>query len=69
MTLEDLIKTFSEHAKKSKRSNEKLIKEFKKTNPGEPLPDHFKDDFCLPKALGFMCSEVLELKKKSEMKE
>ncbi len=61
-SLESLAEIFAVHAIKAKKINEDLIREFKENNPGEPLPDHFQDDFNLPLALSRICKEILELK-------
>lgn len=63
-SIEELEKTFKLHHKRSKELNKKLIKEFKKNNPGEPIPDPFNDDFSLPEALASMCSEIIKVKKR-----
>lgn len=64
MTLEELIKTFTDHEKQAHKSDQERIKQFKEDYPEEPLPDHFKERFMLPMALAFMCSEILKLKNK-----
>lgn len=56
-----LEKKFDQHAIEAKKMNDHLIVMFKENNPGEPLPDHFKDDFSLPSALASICKEILRL--------
>lgn len=59
--LEELIKKFKEHAEQADKNNEEWKKSFQDNNPGEPLPDHMKDDFNLPRALGSICQEIGKL--------
>ena len=61
--LNDLFERFTQHSKKNKKFNKKLIQDFLENNPGVELPDHFKDDFDLPMALASICHELLLLKK------
>ncbi len=63
-SIESLIEIFEIHSKKSKIMNEKLKEEFMENNPGTPLPNHFKDDFSIIKALKHMCEEIQKLKSK-----
>jgi hypothetical protein len=61
-TLEYLIEKFLEHEKRAEQTQKELIAQFIENNPGEPLPEWFKDDFNLPGALSSVCAEVLALK-------
>lgn len=61
-TLDELITVFSEHAPKAEKTHQELISAFKKNYPDEPLPDHFKDDFNLSRALLTFAIEINELK-------
>jgi hypothetical protein len=62
--LEHLLDKFKEHAIKAEENNKRLAAEFLENNPGEPLPDHFTDDFNLCTALASICHEILMLKGK-----
>lgn len=61
--MENLKKTFEEHAIKSENLNKECIEKFHENNPGEPLPDLYKEDFSFPLALSAICEEILNLKK------
>lgn len=61
-SIEELEKTFRIHHERSVELNKKLIKEFQENNPGEPVPDPFRDDFSLPLALAAICEEMLRLR-------
>ncbi len=61
-TVEELKETFLLHHEESKKLNKKLIKEYQRDNPGEPIPDPFNDNFSLPLALSAICDEIIRLK-------
>jgi hypothetical protein len=62
--LESLVKTFAKHHEKSSKDSTKILEDFKKNYPGEPIPSHMMDDFSLPNALHAICVEIMELKGK-----
>ncbi len=62
-TLEEMIADFTKHAEQAEKNNQEWIKSFQNNHPGEPLPDHLKEEFNLPKALASICSEIIKLKK------
>ncbi len=59
--LEELIKKFKEHAIQADKSQEEWKKSWKDNNQGGEMPDHLKDDFNLPRALGSICQEIDKL--------
>ncbi len=61
-TVEELKETFLIHHEESKKHSEKVIKEYQKDYPGEPIPDHFYDDFSITLALSAICDEIIRLK-------
>lgn len=65
-SLEELIKTFKSHAKKSNEINKEMIKNHRKAYPDSPIPSHFNDEFSLPTALCYICEEILSLKSKKD---
>ena len=62
--LDVLEQTFLHHAKEARTQNLVMCEQFHKDYPGQPLPVHFKEDFCLPEALALMCKEILALKER-----
>lgn len=66
-SIKNLCRVFEEHAKKSAAIKEKQIENFRKENPGEELPEWFKDDFSLPQALKSMCEEILRIQKRLDL--
>lgn len=64
-TIENLEKTFAEHAKETKRNRLKDLEIFKIKYPGEEIPQHLKDDFCIASALHCICQEIINLKEKT----
>jgi hypothetical protein len=56
-----LVKTFLKHAETAQENWIKDRKMFKKMNPKEPLPDHYKEDFNLPLALATICDCIRHL--------
>jgi len=62
--LDFLIDTFTKHAEEHKKNNERLLEQFKKMNPEEPIPDHMTDEFNLPMALATICNAIQELNKR-----
>jgi cysteinyl-tRNA synthetase len=62
--LDFLIETFLKHAEEHKNNNERLLEQFKKMNPDEPIPDHMKEEFNLPMALATICNAIQELNKR-----
>lgn len=68
MNLEDLVKTFAEHERLAQQTRKESIDQFKEIFPNEELPEHFKSDFSITAALGFMCSEILKLKRGEQRK-
>lgn len=60
--LEDLILKFSEHHNLWSESQKEMISNHVENFPDSPLPEHFKDDFSLPKALECICAEIINLK-------
>lgn len=63
--LKDLIEKFKQHAEQADKNQEEWKKSWEDNNPNEPIPDHYTDDFNLPKALASICQEIEELKKGS----
>lgn len=63
--LENLSKVFDGHAKAQMRMHNEQMLKFKEAYPDERLPDHFKDDFCLPMALKSLVDEIIKLRKDS----
>jgi len=63
-SIKNLCHIFEEHAKKSAEMQKKQIENFRKENPGEELPEWFKDDFNFPQALKSMCEEILRIQKR-----
>lgn len=61
--IDTLIEIFSEHAIEAKKNKEKDLKDYKKNYPGEPIPAHMVDDFCITEALSCMCQEIADLKR------
>lgn len=61
-SIEELEKTFLLHHERSVELNKKLVREFQEENPGEPIPDPFRDDFSLPLALQAMCVAIRDLR-------
>jgi hypothetical protein len=61
--MEYLFETFIKHIELGKISRKETIECFKENNPGQPLPDHMKDEFSFPNALASICAEILKLKK------
>ena len=59
--LQELIKTFKEHAIQTEKNQEQWKKSWVENNPGEPMPDHIKDDFNFPNALFAICVEIDKL--------
>ena len=64
--LQYLIDKFRDHDKRAQEQNKRLIKQFMENSPGQPLPEHFMDDFSLPMALASICSELLAIKNRNE---
>lgn len=60
--LDFLIDTFTKHAEEHEKNNERMLEQFKKMNPEEPIPDHMKEEFSLPLALASICTAIQELK-------
>lgn len=60
-SIENIRKTFLEHSEKSLKDQENQIAKFRENNPGNPLPEHFTDNFCLPLALASMCNDIIYL--------
>ena len=56
-----LVKTFEEHSVIAIKQQEEWKKSFQKNSPGEPIPDSFRDDFNLPKALLEICKCIKKL--------
>lgn len=63
-TIEQLEKTFKEHAEKNIRNHEKDEESFKTKYPGEKLPDHYVNYFNISEALHVICREINQLKYK-----
>jgi hypothetical protein len=63
--LKELADTFAKHHEQWSEQQKVLIDQFKENNPGEELPEHFKDDFSLAKSLETICREIVSLKKNS----
>lgn len=61
-SIEELIKTFEEHAVTARKNSKEMLKEFLKNNPGEPVPAWYLDEFVLPQALADMCKEIVRIK-------
>jgi hypothetical protein len=61
--IDSLIETFEIHSRKSEDRKKELIKKYKE-NCDDPLPEHFKDDFQITRALKSMCEEIQKLKSK-----
>lgn len=64
-TVEELAKTFADHHVISEKNRERDIQSFKKKYPGEEIPQHLKDDFCIASALHCICQEIINLKEKT----
>lgn len=64
-TIENLEKTFKEHAEKNIKNYEKDIESFKIKYPSEKLPDHYIDYFNISEALHVICKEINQLKEKN----
>ncbi len=64
-TLENLIKTFAEHAKEADKQQKIFVKNFKENFPEAPLPDHLKEDFNIAQALVTITKEIKKLQNKS----
>lgn len=60
--LQELIKKFQEHAIQADKNQEEWKKSWNDNNDGAEMPDHYKDDFNLPRALGSICQEIDKLK-------
>lgn len=60
--LDFLIETFLKHAEEHAENNRRLLEQFKKMNPDEPIPDHMTEEFNLPMALATICHEIQEMK-------
>jgi hypothetical protein len=63
-SLEELIKTFKEHAIQARKNNEELLKQFIENNPGAPIPEWCTQEFCISTALAAMCEEILHIRNK-----
>ncbi len=61
-TIEFLQKTFLTHAEMSDEHRRFSIEQFKQHYPDQELPNHFKDEFNLSRALFSMCEEIRFLK-------
>lgn len=61
-SLENLEKTFHEHAIQVKDDMSKQVKDFMENNPGEKLPPHFLNFFCLATALHVIVKEIRKIK-------
>ena len=61
-TLDELIKIFYQNAEESRKHDERLLREFQKNYPDEPVPDHFRSSFNISEALATICEEILKLK-------
>lgn len=68
-TIEELVVTFKDHAQRAAKHNKEIIKGFKKNYPGEPLPEHMKEDFMLPTALACICEEIVKLQRTVAVKD
>ena len=62
MTLEELVLKFQEHAIQADKSEKEWIAHHEANNPGVPLPEHLVDGFNLPRALGFLCEQIIALR-------
>ena len=60
--IESLGGLFSEHADKSDKSREERLMLFQEENPTSELPEHYKNEFNLPRALSVMAYEIDRLK-------
>jgi hypothetical protein len=60
--LHDLLDKFTEHGKKFELNQKEFSECFLEANPGEELPDYFKDEFNFPLAIASMCHEILMIK-------
>lgn len=61
-SIEKLYEAFLDHSLKSGISNQHQKQMWIEMNPGEPVPDHFNDDFSLPEALAVMCAEIIRIR-------
>lgn len=66
-TLEYLIDTFKDHAKRAVVERKRCIKNYQESNPGHPIPEWMTDEFNLPLAFVSICTEILELKRKNDL--
>ena len=62
-TIEQLEKTFKEHAEKAIIQQKEQLEKFKKDYLGSEIPCHFLNDFCISEALHVICREINHLKK------
>lgn len=61
--LESLSSVFEGHARAQLKMHSELIVKYREEYPNDELPDHFKDDFCLPMALKVLVDEVIRLRR------
>jgi hypothetical protein len=60
--IEELMKTFSQHAKESEKMRLESIEKFKKEYPNDQLPDFLLNDFNICGALLTIVTEIHRLK-------
>lgn len=61
MRIEDLEDIFKNNAIKAREINQELLGTFMENNPGQPIPEHFMNSFCVNTALATMCNAIVSL--------
>ncbi len=59
--IEELIKTFAEHALKAEQDRLDMIKYHKINFPDSPIPEHLYDEFNIAEAFQHICIEIDKL--------
>lgn len=62
--LDSLIESLLKHHEKAQKVFIDQVERFKRDYPDTELPEHFKENFSLPKVLHVICKEIKDLKDK-----
>jgi hypothetical protein len=61
-SIDDLIKTFTEHSARARLNLEAQKEIFRENNPGVPLPSYMLDDFNICEAFLSIVKEIKQMK-------
>ncbi len=62
-TIEQLEKTFKEHAQRNIIQNQRALENYKINYPDSEVPSHFLNEFCISEALHVICREINSIKR------